>query len=62
MQNFTNLRPLKGRLLFIVLTIFVFAGVLNAEKSKQSVSLVNCQGAVRRILEVANFDKLFQLR
>ncbi len=33
----------------------------NAEKSKQSVSLINCQGAVRRILEVANFDKLFRL-
>lgn len=32
-----------------------------AEKSHQSVSFVNCQRAVRRILEVANFDKLFRL-
>lgn len=33
----------------------------NAEKSQRSVSLVNCRGAVRRILEIANFDKLFRL-
>jgi anti-anti-sigma factor len=33
----------------------------SAAAAKHTVALVNCHGAVRRVLDVANFDKLFTL-
>ena len=32
-----------------------------AQRTNQSVALINCHGTVRQVLEVANFDKLFKL-
>jgi anti-anti-sigma factor len=33
----------------------------SAAAAKHTVALVNCRGTVRRVLDVANFDKLFTL-
>src|SRR5919109_3854207 len=33
----------------------------DAERANQPITLVNCRGVVRRVLDVANFDKLFTL-
>ncbi len=33
----------------------------SAERSQLQLSLVNCTGSVRRVLDVANFGKLFSL-
>jgi anti-anti-sigma factor len=33
----------------------------SAEGAQRSVALTNCQGAVRRVLDMANFGKLFSL-
>ena len=33
----------------------------SADRAKHPLALVNCRGAVRRVLEVANFTKLFTL-
>lgn len=33
----------------------------NAERSRLRLALVNCTGSVRRVLDVANFGKLFSL-
>lgn len=33
----------------------------SADRAKHQLALVNCRGAVQRVLEVANFTKLFTL-
>lgn len=33
-----------------------------AQQSDKSVALVNCRGAVRQVLDIANFGRLFALR
>lgn len=33
----------------------------SADRAQHQLALVNCRGAVRRVLEVANFTKLFTL-
>ncbi len=33
-----------------------------ARNSSKSVSLVNCKGSVRQVLDIANFGKLFPIR
>jgi anti-anti-sigma factor len=33
----------------------------NSDRAQRSVALTNCRGAVRRVLDIANFNKLFSL-
>ena len=36
--------------------------LFNERASGRKISLINCQGTVRAVLEIANFNKVFEIR